>query len=260
VFAQHNQPVCIVSAPMSGITAPVFLLSTLILTIAEALAGLVLAQLIRPGVPVVLSSSLTYGYMRTASWECASPDTALMLAASTQMIKEFYGLPARSQTGVTSSKRIDYQAGLETMQSFLFCALAGTNLTSQTVGSLANLLTISLEKTILDDEAVGRVRHMLQGMAFDDVQMGMDDLLGATPASSFLESDSTLEHFREFYAPTVSDWRGIDEWEADGSRDVREAAHDKVLRILAEAPPSLLDPQLEGELERLVQESAKLIG
>ena len=130
VYAEHNQPVCIVSAPMSGITSPIFLVSTLILTIAEDLAGLVLAQLITPGVPVVLSASLTYGYMRTASWECASPDTTLMLASSIQMFKHFYKLPARAQTGVTSSKTIDYQAGMETMQSFLHSALAGVRAVS----------------------------------------------------------------------------------------------------------------------------------
>lgn len=252
VFAQYNQPVCIVSAPMSGITAPVFLLSTLVLTLAEELAGLVLAQLIRPGVPVVLSSSLTYGYMRTATWECASPDSALMLAASTQMIREFYGLPARAQTGVTSSKLIDYQAGIETMQSFLYCALAGTNLTSQTVGSLANLLTISLEKTVLDDEVVGRVRHMLAGLPFNEVQLGMDDLFAAAPASSFLEADSTIEHFRDFWTPSVSDWRDIDSWEADGSPDVQVAAHKRVQEILEAAPQTLLDPVLDVELERYV--------
>jgi trimethylamine--corrinoid protein Co-methyltransferase len=253
IFAEYNQPVCVVSAPMSGITAPIFLLSTLVLTIAEGLAGLVLAQLIRPGVPVVLSSSLTYGYMRTATWECASPDTSLMLAASTQMIREFYGLPARSQTGVTSSKTIDYQAGIESMQSFLYCALAGTNLTSQTVGSLANLLTISLEKTVLDDEMIGRVRHLLEGIPFNDEQLGMDDLLSAEPASSFLEADSTLEHFRDFWAPSVSDWRGIDEWEAADSPDIREAAHKRVEEILAAAPPTLLDPTIDADLERYIQ-------
>jgi trimethylamine--corrinoid protein Co-methyltransferase len=107
VYAEHNQPVIIVSAPMTGITSPIFLLSTVILTMAEELAGLVFAQLIRPGVPVVLSASLTYGYMRTATWECSSPDTSLMLAASTQMFRSFYHLPARAQTGVTSSKIID---------------------------------------------------------------------------------------------------------------------------------------------------------
>jgi len=245
VYAQHNQPICIVSAPMSGITSPIFLLSTLILTIAEDLAGLVLAQLIKPGVPVVLSASLTYGYMRTASWECASPDTALMLAASVQMVKHFYKLPARSQTGVTSSKTIDYQAGMETMQSFLYTALAGVNLTSQTVGSLANLLTCSLEKTVLDDELVGRVRHLVQGLTFNEEQLGMDDLLNAEPNTDFLTSESTVNHFRDYWEPTVSDWRSIDEWEADGQRNVVDNAHDRVEHILGSAAPSLLDPEQE---------------
>ncbi|MCL2529069.1 MAG: trimethylamine methyltransferase family protein [Coriobacteriia bacterium] len=248
VYAERNQPICIVSAPMSGITSPVFLVSTLILTIAEDLAGLVLAQLIKPGVPVVLSASLTYGYMRTASWECASPDTSLMLASSIQMFKHFYRIPARAQTGVTSSKAIDYQAGMEVMQSFLYSALAGVNLTSQTVGTLANLMTVSLEKTVLDDELVSRVRHMVNGLTFNEEQMGMEDLFNAAPGSDFLTNDSTLEYFREYWAPTVSDWRSTEEWEADGSRDVEAVAHEKVVKILEEAPESLLDPEQEKDM------------
>ncbi|MCL2883390.1 MAG: trimethylamine methyltransferase family protein [Coriobacteriia bacterium] len=245
IFAEHNQPICIVSAPMTGITSPVFLLSTLILTIAEGLAGLVLAQLVQPGVPVILSASLTYGYMRTASWECASPDTALMLAASIQMVKHFYKLPARAQTGVTSSKTVDFQAGMETMQSLLFTALAGVNLTSQSVSALANLLTSSLEKTVLDNELIGRVKHMAGGLAFDDEQMGMEDLMEAAPMSDFLVNDSTLEHFRDYWAPSVSDWRAIEEWQADGSKEVVEEAHILVEKILAEAPETLLDAETD---------------
>ena len=49
VYAAWNQPVSIVSAPMSGITSPVFLYSTVALQNAEQLAGLVYAQLINPG-------------------------------------------------------------------------------------------------------------------------------------------------------------------------------------------------------------------
>ena len=97
VYAAWNQPVSIVSAPMSGITSPVFLYSTVALQNAEQLAGLVYAQLIKPGVPVILSASLTYGNLKYASWECAAPDTALMLIAATQMYKDYYHLPARAQ-------------------------------------------------------------------------------------------------------------------------------------------------------------------
>jgi trimethylamine--corrinoid protein Co-methyltransferase len=252
VYAEHNQPVLIVSAPMSGITAPVFLLSTVVLAIAEDLAGLVLAQLIRPGLPVICSASLTYGYMRSASWECASPDTALMLAAHVQMQREFYKLPTRAQTGVTSSKTTDFQAGMETMQSLLFTALAGVNVTSQTVGSLANLLTSSLEKTVLDDEIIGRVRWLLKGMEIDEEQFGMEDLLAAEPKSAFLENDSTFDHFRDFFAPTISDWSNPDEWEEAGSRDVSELAHNRVQKILSEAPETLISEELDKDLKDFI--------
>lgn len=253
VYAEHNQPVLIVSAPMSGITSPVFLLSTVVLALAEDLAGLVLAQLIKPGLPVICSASLTYGYMRSASWECASPDTALMLATHVQMQREFYGLPSRAQTGVTSSKTADYQAGMETMQSLLYTALAGVNITSQTVGSLANLLTSSLVKTVLDDELIGHVRWLMKGIDYNEEQFGMEDLMAAEPNADFLTNDSTIEHFRDFYEPTVSDWTNPDEWEAMGSRDVSERAHDRVQEILAAAPESIISDELDKELVGYIQ-------
>lgn len=248
VYAEHNQPVIIVSAPMTGITSPVHLLSTVILSLAEMIAGLVYAQLIRPGVPVVLSASLTYGNMRYATWECAAPDTALMLCASIQMFREFYHLPARAQTGVTSSKCIDYQAGMETMQSLMTSALAGVNLTSQSVGTLANLMTTSLEKTVLDDELIGRVRYILKGMEISDDTIGMKDLMEATPCQDFLMAGSTIAHFRDGWQPTVSDWRSSDSWEQDGKKDVAAVAHEKVQNILATSPETYLDEAQEKDL------------
>ena len=245
VYAQANQPVVIVSAPMSGITSPVYPLSTVILSLAEELAGLVLAQLIRPGVPVVVSASLTYGYMRSASWECAHPDTMLMLAASTQMQREYYHLPSRAQTGVTSSKCIDYQAGMETMQSFLYTALAGCDVTSQTAGSLSNLMTSSLEKTVLDDELIARVRLLVQGITFSDEHMGLDQILEEDFGGNFLARDETLDYCLEAWEPTVSDWSNSDDWEASGEKDAELRAHDIVVKTLDEAPESMLDEEQE---------------
>ncbi|MGM9568204.1 MAG: trimethylamine methyltransferase family protein [Clostridia bacterium] len=248
VYAEHHQPVIIVSAPMTGITSPVYLLSTVILSLAEMIAGLVYAQLITPGVPVVLSASLTYGNMRYATWECAAPDTALMLCASIQMCRDFYHLPARAQTGVTSAKCIDYQAGMETMQSLLTSALAGVNLTSQTVGTLANLMTTSLEKTVLDDELIGRVRYILKGMDTSEEAFGMEDLITAKPCQDFMTAESTLLHFRDGWQPTVSDWRSSESWEQDGKKDAAAAAHEKVEEILSEAPETLLSEDQEKDL------------
>ena len=252
VYAEHHQPVIIVSAPMTGITSPVYLLSAVILSLAEMIAGLVYAQLITSGVPVVLSASLTYGNLRYATWECAAPDTALMLCASIQMFRDFYRLPARAQTGVTSAKCIDYQAGMETMQSLLTSALAGVNLTSQSVGTLANLMTTSLEKTVLDDELIGRVRYILKGMDTSTQAAGMEDLMKAEPCQDFMTAESTLLHFRDGWQPTVSDWRSSESWEQDGRKDAAAAAHEKVEKILGEAPETLLSEDQEKDLLRYI--------
>ncbi|MGM9567617.1 MAG: trimethylamine methyltransferase family protein [Clostridia bacterium] len=248
VFAEYNQPITLVSAPMNGITAPIYLYSTVILDVVETLAGLVYAQLVRPGVPMITSATLTSGNMRYATWECASPDSALMLAATVQMYKSFYHLPTRSQTGVTSSKTIDFQAGMEVMQSFLFTALAGVNLTSNSVGALSNLMTTSLEKCVLDDEMISRVRFMINGMNTSEEQMGMKEIMNAKPCQDFLMEESTMLHVRDGWQPTVSDWRTSDAWEADGYKDCVETAHQKVLDILENAPESFLDEQQEKDM------------
>lgn len=248
VYAGHNQPVLVVSAPMTGITSPIYLYSTVIMTVAEILAGLVLAQLVKPGVPVIPSASLTYGNMRYATWECASPDTALLLGASVQMFKDFYHLPSRAQTGVTSSKAIDYQAGLETMQSFLFTALCGVDLCSQSVGSLENLMTTSLVKTVLDNEIVARVRYMLKGMETQGEYDGMDILLQAVPCQDFLTDEATIAHFRDGWQPSISDWRTYDAWSQSGSPDIIDTAQKQVDLILSEAPDSLLESEQEKAL------------
>lgn len=253
IFAEYNQPITLVSAPMNGITAPVYMFSTVILDVVETLAGLTYAQLVKPGVPMVTSSTLTSGNLRYASWECASPDSALMLGAVVQMYRDFYQLPTRSQTGVTSSKTVDFQAGMESMQSFLFTALAGVNVTSNSVGSLSNLMTTSLDKVVLADEMISRVRFILDGMKTDEEQMGMKEIMECRPCQDFLTVDSTIVHARDGWQPTVSDWRPSEAWEADGCKDVLETAHEKVQQILADAPETLLDAEQEKDIKQFIK-------
>ena len=195
-----------------------------------------------------MSASLTYGNLQYATWECASPDSALMLAADVQMFRQFYHLPARAQTGVTSSKTCDFQAGMETMQSFLFSALAGVNLTSQTVSALAGLLTSSLEKTVLDNELISRVRWMMKGMNLGEDRWDLTELMEAEPGQNFFLSDNTLEYMRSYWQPSVSSWSTIEDWEKAGKKDAEEVAHEKVVKILEEAPETLLNPSQEKDM------------
>ena len=245
-FAAFNQPVALVSAPMSGITGPIHLMGTIVLANTESLAGLCLAQCVNPGVPVLPSASLTYGNMRLATWECASPDSALMLAGAVQMYKDFYHLPARAQTGVTSSKTVDYQAGYETMQSLLLTGLMDVDVTSQSAGSLENLMTISFEKTIIDDEIIARVRRIIEGLRIDEETFSMDLIKEVKHGGSFLMHKSTLKNYRKGWQPSISDWNSYEVWQKLPDAEIETRAHNKAIEIIENAEPLLDDSVLKA--------------
>ena len=253
-YAEFNQPVALVSAPMSGITGPIYLLGTVILANTETLAGLCLAQCINSGVPVLPSASLTYGNMRLATWECASPDSALMLAGAVQMYKEFYHLPARAQTGVTSSKCVDYQAGFETMQSLLLTALMDVDVTSQSAGSLENLMTLSFEKTVIDDEIINRVRRIIGGIRFDEQTISRELIQEIKHGGSYLMHKSTLLNFREGWQPAISDWNSYDVWKKEEYTEIEMKSAKKVKQIIENATP-LLDEATSAALKRFIEDN-----
>ena len=251
-FAEFNQPVALVSAPMSGITAPIHLLGTIVLANTETLAGLCLAQCVNSGVPVLPSASLTFGNMKVLTWECASPDSALMLAGAIQMFKDFYHLPARAQTGVTSSKCVDYQAGFETMQSLLLTALMDVDVTSQSAGTLENVMALSFEKTVIDDEIIGRVRRILQGIPFDEETLSVDLIKEIDHGGEYITHDSTLFHLEDGWQPSISEWNRYDGWVKTEPREIEERAGIRVKEIIENARP-LLDASTIKSLKKYIE-------
>jgi len=257
-YARWNQPVLVVPAPMAGITSPANMMGTIILQNAELLAGIVLAQLVNPGVPVIASASSTFANLKLATWECACPETAILVVAITQMNRDFYHLPARVQTGITSSKLVNYQAGYETMQSLLLSALAGAQLTSQSIGSMENLISLSYEKIIIDAEIVSRVRRILHGIDISDDDFKLDLIQELGHKADYLWHDSTIDVCRAGWQPTMADWNSYDNWHRDGSEDILVTANKKVKEILASAPDSIIDEQLDKDLRayiKMVEES-----
>ncbi len=248
-FAASGQPVALVSAPMSGITSPVHILGTIVQANAETLAGLCLAQCVNPGIPVLPSASLTYGNLKIASWECASPDTALMLAGAIQMYKDYYRLPARAQTGVTSSKCLDYQAGFETMQSLLLTVLLDVDVTSQSAGSMENLLTVSLEKTLIDNEVIARVKRIAEGIEISEETLSVDVMMEIGHGENFLMHDSTLDHLYDGWQADISDWNLYDRWKEQPYPDIEQRASQRVKQIIGEGQV-LLESKTAARLQK----------
>src|SRR5213076_2270297 len=123
-YVRAGQPVVITPFLLMGAMSPVSIPATLAQQLAEALAGIALAQLLRPGTPVIFGSFLSNTDMQSGSPCFGTPESAIGLLCTGQIARHF-GLPVRSGGGLTSSQTADAQAGYESLMTMLPTFLAG---------------------------------------------------------------------------------------------------------------------------------------
>ena len=111
----------------------------------------------------------------------------------------------------------------------------------------------SFEKTVLDDELIGRVQHILKGMETTEETLALDEIYEADFRGDFMTNDSTLDYCHDDWQPTVSDWESYEQWEKNGSPDLIEQASKRVQKILDEAPEMVVDPAVEAEMKKYMK-------
>ena len=145
---------------LMGAMSPVSIPASLTQQIAEALTGISLSQLIRPGCPVIFGSFLSNIDMQSGSPCFGTPESGIGLLCTGQIARHF-GLPVRSGGGLTSSQMPDAQAGYESLMTMLPTFLAGINWVMHTAGWLEGGLVACYEKFVHGragaGDAAGRV-------------------------------------------------------------------------------------------------------
>lgn len=266
-MATYGQPVVATPFTLAGAMSPVSLAGAIAQQNAEALFMVALAQIVRPGAPMVYGAFTSNVDMRTGAPAFGTPESVKSQFASGQMARR-YGLPWRS-SNATASNVVDAQAAYEAEMSVWGAIMAGVNLLYQGAGWLEGGLTASFEKLIVDAEILQMMSEVLQPLPVDDATLGLDAIADVGPGGHFFGTGHTLERYETaFYAPVLSDWRNFEAWEADGSLTATQRANTIWKRILDEAvPPSLDAPVAEAldafvdrriaEIERDTQEGAR---
>jgi trimethylamine--corrinoid protein Co-methyltransferase len=222
--AENGIPQRIGGLGVAGLTTPVTLAGNLSQMTAEALAGIVLTQLIRPGVPVVLNNSSSCADMKSLGLALGAPESALVCVGTAQMAR-FYGFPCRSGGAVSDAKVVDAQAGAESMMNLLTSALSGTNYILHACGILESYMVSSLEKFIVDEENCGIVKHLRKGIRVDKDTLAFDTLKQVGPLGEFVTHPHTLTHYRSLYNPRLFDRSSYQQWEENGSEDIAVSAN-----------------------------------
>lgn len=256
-FAKLRQPILLAPCIMAGVSAPISLLGTCVLQNTEFLAGLVYTQLVGPGTPIVYANASTSAYFRRASFCAGTPEAMMINTPNIQMGLEFYNLPTRTMCGITEAKVVDCQAGYETMMSLMMGMMSGAHIAVQCLGVLDAIMTTSYEKFIIDEEMIRRVLHIHKGIDTTDAALSVDVIQEIGHTGSYLMHTNTFEHFRERWTPTVSEWGSYDEWVSQGSEDVVVKANRRYKEILAKAPESLIDKELDKALQLYIQNTSK---
>ena len=259
-YVRANQPVIVTPFLLMGAMSPVSVAASLAQQMAEAMAGIALTQLIRPGCPVVFGSFLSNTDMQSGSPSFGTPESAVGLLCTGQIARHF-GLPWRSGGGLTSSQTVDAQASYEAMMTMLPTMLAGANYVMHAAGWLESGLVSCYEKFIVDIEILRMLYEEFTPLEVSEESLAFSAHVEVGAGGHFLGAVHTLERFREcFYRPLLSSTANYERWTRDGGKDAAARATDIWHKTLEEYEEPALDPDLKAELKAYVDRRRTELG
>jgi trimethylamine--corrinoid protein Co-methyltransferase len=250
-FAERNQIVCITPFTLAGAMAPVTLAGALVEQNAEALAGMVLTQVVRPGAPVIYGGFTSNVDMQSGAPAFGTPEGMRTSLIGGQLARR-YGVPYRS-SNVNAANALDAQAAYESVFSLWGAIMGGVNLLMHGAGWMEGGLHASFEKMVLDAELLGMVEAFLDPVVVDEDTLALDAMREVGPGGHFFGAQHTQSRFKTaFHKPMLSDWRNFETWEEAGSPEIPGKANRvwKALLAAYEEPP--MDPAIREELDAFV--------
>ena len=257
IYARTNQPVVVASLIMAGSTGPITLAGVLAQQNAELLSGIVLAQLVNPGVPVMYGSTSTNIDMKTGGLAIGSPELSLCIAAHGQLARK-YGLASRGGGALTDSSTLDAQAGYESMFSLYTTIYSGIDFVLHAAGIISSYLAFSYEKFVMDDELCGMLKHYFRGMEVTPETLAVDVIKNVGHDGHYLGESHTIERCRsEFWMPNIGDRSGLEAWWGGEQENTTARCTGRWQDLLNDYLEPMLDPTPKKQVQDYLEEELK---
>lgn len=249
-WLELGQPVVIAPMVQSIGTGPTTIAGTIAQQNAEILACLAIVQTLAPGTGAVFACSNLTLDPRTANTVFACPEQLLANMIGRQLGQR-YGLPVGVQMSISDAIVPDTQAGLEKGTSLLLGAMSGASLNGG-LGIAGGGQGASLPQLIIDDEIIGFVRTVLNGVEVNEETLGFESIKRVGTGGNFLTDTHTLKHVRERWIPNISNRHVWETWKKEGSLTMLDQAVAEKDRILREHEMDWMDEAMQQELDRIV--------
>ncbi len=258
-LVEEGQPVTIITCSMTNLTAPAALMGSVIQDNATILAGIVLTQLINPGVGVIYGTVSSPTDMRKTAIAIGAPEAQLIQMA-TLALGRYYGLPVRTGVSGSDSLKPDYQAGVESMTTLMTTYLGKSDFALNNAGILQSYAVGSYEKFVLDEEVNRILMRLNKGIKISDTQAGkvFEEIKKAGPLGNYLSGRTPKEyrdqhHLSQIFNKTAGDPAVI--FEEVG--DIRQRASKIIEERLENYQAPDLTKKQQELLNRYLPESEK---
>jgi trimethylamine--corrinoid protein Co-methyltransferase len=258
--ARTGIPSELVSMPLAGATSPVTLAGAVVQHTAENLSGVIICQLAKEGAPIVWGGSPAAFDMRYGTTPMGAVGTWMIDCAYAQVGKAL-DMPTHAYLGMSDSKIVDAQSGLESSGGTILAALAGVNMVSG-AGMMDFESCQSYEKLVIDAEIIGMAKRLIGGVEKRDDPIALTLIRKLGHRADYLSDPHTLRWFKdELYIPSaVIDRGSYDGWQEAGSKTATERASERVDELLKTYQPSPISDDLREELKSIATKAAKQFG
>ena len=252
-YAKNLQGTVVSPFILSGAMSPVTVIGTCTQILAEAMAGMAFAQLVRAGAPVIFGTFSSSISMQSGAPTFGTPEPSQVLYICAALARRL-NVPFRSGGGLCSSKIPDAQAAYESANTLQTAMLAGVNFMLHTAGWLEGGLVMGYEKFVMDTDQAGMLQEFLNGVDTSQNSQALDAIREVGPGNHFLGCAHTQRNFETaFYRSSIADNNSFEQWEADGSLHAADRANRLWKQMLDQYQLPDMDPATDAELLAFIE-------
>ena len=257
VFAKYGIPVGFMSMPTLGLTAPPYPAGALTLAMAETLSGIMLTQIINPGVGNYISVNPGIVDPRTGSYFMGSGIAQITNVAAVQMAHS-NGIPvlACHSFGGSQYNLSNWQAGYENFYSHFLAVMAGADMSFGPSGMYEAVSLLDHPRILFDREILRVIDDVTDGIEVNPKTLSFDMIKQIEQTGSYIGHKETAKAYRSIWP-----WESIlyEDGAAEGRkwRDPVEVARETISWILENHKPEPLLEDVKQEVRKIVAAADK---
>jgi trimethylamine--corrinoid protein Co-methyltransferase len=258
-FCRRNQPVLCSPFVLGGANTPASTAPAVAQLNAEALSALAYTQVVREGCPAIYGHFLSTVSMQSGAPMAGTPEISLMNFMIGQMARH-YNVPWRTSNTLGGAKVFDAQAGYESATTMMAVLMSGANYIWHSAGWNEAGMHCSIAKFMVDAEVCAMGYRMAQGIQWDDFDEAIAAVRDVGPGGHYLGHPHTQANFeRAFFIPKLFDNNSVEQWIAEGSKEIKTRALEQARRLLGEYEMPFLDPAKDEELRNYIERRSREI-